>query len=344
MPSTPRALSFPAIAAFILAACGGDAPSDGTGAPSAVKLTIAAYTTPREAFGKAILPGFAASWKAKTGQDVTFEESYQGSGAQARAVIDGLEADVVALSLDPDIAKIEKAGLITHDWRSGPSGGIVSRSVVVLAVRPGNPKGIHDWADLTKDGTEVLTPDVKTSGGAMWNVAAIYGAATRGHAGVAAGDPVAAERFLGGVFQHVVVMDKGARESIVNFEKGVGDVAITYENEVIVAKQAGEKMDYVVPSSTILIENPAAVVDAYATKHGTQEVATAFVAYLQGPEAQKAYLEYGLRPADDVNGATSGLPVVTDLFDVRALGGWDKVKADVFADGASYDRALTAQK
>ncbi|HJR81060.1 MAG TPA: substrate-binding domain-containing protein, partial [Anaerolineales bacterium] len=145
-----------------------------------VKLTLAAYTTPREAYAE-IIPLFQAYWKEKTGQTVTFEESYQGSGAQSRAVVEGFEADVVALSLEADVNRIEGAGLITHDWRNEPYGGMVSTSVVAFAVREGNAKKIQDWADLAQPDLEILTPNPKTSGGAMWNVLALYGAARRGH-------------------------------------------------------------------------------------------------------------------------------------------------------------------
>lgn len=303
------------------------------------KLTLAAYTTPREAYGKAILPAFTSHWRSKTGEEVTFEESYQGSGAQARAVKEGFEADVVALSLDPDVATLEEAGLITHDWRAGATGGMVSRSLAVIAVRPGNPKGIKDWTDLARPDVEVLTPNVRTSGGAMWNVLGIWGAGMRGHAGVAAGDNVGAETLLAGILKRVSVMDKGARESIVNFEKGVGDAAITYENEVLVAKQEGQAMDYVVPSSTILIENPIAVVDTYATKHGNQDIATAFVGFCTSAEAQRAYAQYGLRPVDEA-AMSEGLPTPGDVFTIRDLGGWKEVKAKVFAKQGAYDRAV----
>ncbi len=300
------------------------------------------YTTPREAYGKAILPAFSAEWKKTTGQDVTFKESYQGSGAQARAVVEGFEADVVALSLDPDVATIEKAGLITHPWRDGAHGGMVSSSIVVFAVRPGNPRGIKDWADLAKPGIEVLTPNVRTSGGAMWNVAAAYGAATRGHVGLPGQDAPAAEGFLGSLLARVKVMDKSGRDSMVTFEKGVGDVAITYENEVVVARQDGQQMDYVVPSSTIRIENPAAVVDVYAKKHGTGKVAAAFVDYLQSAAAQAAFAKYGLRPVE--GSAPAELPPVSDLFTVRDLGGWSVVQSTLFEKGAMYDRASAGQR
>jgi sulfate transport system substrate-binding protein len=324
-----------------LVGCGEPAGDAGGGGPR--KLTLAAYTTPREAYGEAILPAFAAFWKQKTGETVTFEESYQGSGAQARAVAEGFEADVVALSLAPDVGTVEKAGLIAHDWKAGPSHGMVTTSIAVIAVRPGNPKGIADWRDLGRADVEVLTPNVRTSGGAMWNVLAIYGAGRRGHAGVAAGDEAGAEGLLSAVLARVSVMDKGARESLVTFEKGVGDAAITYENEVLVAKHDGVAIDYVVPPSTILIENPMAVVDTYAKKHGNEELAAAFVAFCQSPEAAPLYAQYGLRPVDPA-AAPAELPKPADLFTVRDLGDWSTVKPGVFEKGAAYDRAIEASQ
>src|SRR5688572_4637515 len=192
-----------------------DAPATG----GDVKLTLAGYTTPREAYGE-IIPLFQAYWKEKTGQTVTFEESYQGSGAQSRAIVEGFEADVTALSLEADITRIQEAGLITHDWKQKTHNGIVSTSLVAFAVRTGNPKGIKDWADLAKPGVEILTPNPQTSGGAMWNILGLYGAARRGFVdGVPKGDEAAAQGFLEAVLKNVVVLDKGARESITNFEK-----------------------------------------------------------------------------------------------------------------------------
>lgn len=323
---------------ILLLACASEPKPAAPPPPAEVKtrtLTLAAYTTPREAYGKAILPAFAKQWKEKHGEDVKFEESYQGSGAQARAVKEGFEADVVALSLDPDVKVVQDAGLITHDWRAAEHNGIVTQSVAAIAVRPGNPKQIKDWSDLTRKDVEVLTPNVRTSGGAMWNVLAIWGSKRT--------DEPGALKLLQGVLGRVSVMDKGARESIVNFEKGVGDAAITYENEVLVAKKEGQQMDYVVPPSTILIENPVAVVDSYAKKHGNEDLAAAFVSFLFTPEAQKAFAEYGLRPVDP-SATPAGLPQPTDLFTVRDLGGWDVVKAKVFDKGGVYDQAAPAAK
>src|SRR6266542_861843 len=213
------------IAMSLLAACGGPATATSPDGKDPVKLILGAYTTPREAYGE-LIPLFAAQWKEKNGQEVTFEESYLGSGAQARAINEGFEADVAALSLDGDIKKIADAGLITHDWHIPPYKGMVTTSVVAFAVRKGNPRNIHDWADLAQPGLEILTPDPKTSGGAQWNILALFGAAMRGKVeGVPANDEKAAIDFLKSVLKNVTAFDKGARESITNFETGVGDVA-----------------------------------------------------------------------------------------------------------------------
>jgi sulfate/thiosulfate transport system substrate-binding protein len=306
-------------------------------------LTLGAYTTPREVYA-AVIPEFQKSWKQQTGEEVRFEQSYQGSGAQARAIIGGFEADVAALSLEPDVQKIADAGLIKNPWKEGPFGGMVSRSIVVIGVRPGNPKGIKDWDDLGRPGVAVVTPNVKTSGGAMWNVLAAYGAAFRGHTSAKAGDAAAAERLLEKIFANVTVMDKGARESMLTFERGIGDAIITYENEVMAAKNAGRAYDYVIPKSTILIENPAAVVDAYAERHKSKDVAEAFVKFLATRESQVAFAKGGYRPVDEqvAAGVAERFPKVEDLFTVRDFGGWPEIVRTLFADGALYDKVITA--
>jgi sulfate transport system substrate-binding protein len=318
---------------------GGEA-SQGQSEP--VKLILGAYTTPREAYQE-LIPLFQKQWKEKTGQEVIFEESYLGSGAQSRAIVEGFEADIAALSLAADILRIEKAGLITHDWKSGPTKGMVSNSIVSFAVRPGNPKGIQDWDDLAQPGVEILTPNVKTSGGAMWNILALYGAAKRGFVdGVAKDDDAAAQDFLLKVLSNVTVMDKGARESITNYEKGVGDLAITYENEVLVGQKAGQTYELVIPRSTILIENPVAVIDAYVDKHGTRLVAEAFVEFLLTKEAQEIFAKYGLRSVDpEVAKATSDLyPPVEDQFSIEYFGGWDKATPEFFGEDGIYNQVI----
>jgi sulfate transport system substrate-binding protein len=324
-----------------LTACGGSA-SDKDASAGSARLILGAYTTPREAYGK-LLPMFREQWKKEAGQDVTFEESYLGSGAQSRAIVEGFEADVAALSLEADIDRIARAGLIAHDWKSAPHGGMVSTSIVVFAVRKGNPKAVHDWADLAQPGLELLTPNPKSSGGAQWNILALYGAAKRGFvAGVTANDDTAATEFLTAVLKNVTVMDKGARENITNFEKGVGDVIITYENEVLVGQQKGQDYEMIIPRSTILIENPVALIDAYADKHNTHDLARAFVAFLFTRPAQAVFAEYGLRSVDaDVAQATADrYPPVEDLFTVNYFGGWGNIADMFFDDGGIFTQAI----
>ncbi len=307
-------------------------------------LTLGAYTTPREAYGNAIIPAFRKYWKEKTGEEIEIHESYLGSGAQARAIIGGFEADVAALSLEADVEKIAKAGLITHDWKAGHRGGMVTRSVVVIAVRSGNPKGIKDWSDLKRPDVEVLTPNPNTSGGAMWNIAAIYGAALRGGTPATKGSPEAAERFLGEIMARVSIMDTGARESMLTFEKGAGDAAITYENEVLVGRKAGKNHDYIVPRSTIMIENPVAVIDVYAKAHKNEDLAEAFVEFLNTPEVQRTFGVYGLRLVDEsvAREVEKRLPKVADLFTIRDLGGWPKVMETLFSPGGRYNRIMAS--
>jgi sulfate transport system substrate-binding protein len=217
---------------------------------------------------------------------------------------------------------------------------MVSTSIVVIAVREGNPRGIKDWADLTAPGLNILTPDPKTSGGAMWNINAMYGAALRGYAGVPKDDPAAAQEFLKNIFRNVSIMDKGARESITNYEKGVGDLAITYENEVLVGRQAGQKYDYVIPRSTILIENPIAIIDKNVDRHGVRKVAEAFVEFLYGKEAQRAYAQYGLRSVDPeiARETEAQYKPVEDPWKIDFLGGWEQVIKDIYGPQGIYTK------
>jgi len=325
------------VLALAASACGSTAAAGGKCTPPANPvLTFAAYSTPREVYGK-LIPAFQAKWKADhNGQSVIFQESYGGSTTQAQNVVNGFQADIVALSLAPDVDLIEKAGLINRDWTQAPDGGMVSSSIVVFDVRPGNPKGIKDWNDLTQPGLSVLTPDPAQSGGARWNIVAAYGAAERGKvSGVATGD-AGAEQLLAGIFKNVTVLDKSARDSIKNFESGNGDVAITYENEVFTAQKAGLPDQMVIPPSTVLIENPVAVVDKNAAAHCVTDVADAFVAFLHTQDAKDLYTKAGfLRPTDKAaaqQGDGAAFQPVGDLFTVADLGGWDQIDTKVFGE------------
>jgi sulfate/thiosulfate-binding protein len=345
-----------AVVFFVTLATVGAACSTSTGAtsggacvtPKSPVITFAAYSTPREVYGK-IIPAFQAKWKDEhNGQNVIFQESYGGSTSQAQNVVNGFPADVVALSLAPDVDTIKKAGLITSDWTSGPDGGMVSTSLVVFDVRPGNPKQIEDFNDLTQAGLDVLTPDPAASGGARWNILGAYGAAIRGYAGVTKGDEAGAEKLLEGIFRNVHVLDKSARDSIKNFESGNGDVAITYENEVFTAQKAGLRDEMVIPPSTVLIETPVAVVDNNADQHCVTQVAEAFVDYLHTPDAQKLYATVGfLRPTDPAAAAKGGgdkFAAVKDLWTVGDLGGWAQIDQKVFGESGVFTRAFAAAR
>ena len=290
-----------------LAACGG---SDDGGPGVGDKLSLVAYSTPKEAYGE-IIPAFA---KTPAGDGVSFTQSYGDSGDQARAVISGLPTDIAALSLEPDITKLVKENLVDAGWNATPTKGIVTRSVVALAVRPGNPKNIKGWADLVKPGIEVLTPNPFTSGGARWNIMAAYGAQIQ--QGKTEAESVA---YLEQLFKNVVVQDKSARESLQNFTGGKGDVLISYENEAITAQQKGEKLDYILPDETILIENPIAALK------GAGEKAKAFIDFATSRPAQEIFAAKGYRSVIDAVVDTQKYPDPPKEFDITKFGGWDTV-------------------
>ena len=314
---------------LILTACsGGDSLS-----VNEVTLTLGAYTVPREAYEKVIIPEFKKMWMEKTGQTIKFQESYIASGAQSRAIEQGFEADIAALSLEMDVDRLKDVGLITHDWKKGPTGGFVTRSVVAIAYRPGNPKNISDWKDLMKDDIDVLYPSPKTSGGAMWDVAAIYGAGLRlSEEETGTPDLVFARNLLKSIQRNVKVMDKSGRASVTTFENGIGDALITYENEILLRRLQGRDIPYLIPESTILIENPVAVIDVHVDKHGTREVAQAFVDYILTDDAQRAFSRYGFRPISSVVMKEFEAQYLSPrlLFDISYLGGWDEVQKNIF--------------
>jgi sulfate/thiosulfate transport system substrate-binding protein len=342
-----RVVAALAVAGLAATACGGSPTSAASASgecslPEVPTITFAAYSTPREVYGK-IIPAFTEKWKEEhDGQTVIFQESYGGSTTQSQNVVNGFEADIVALSLGPDVDAIADAGLITHDWTAAPDGGMVSSSLVVFDVRPGNPEGIEDFDDLAASGIEVLTPDPASSGGARWNLVAASGSAVRGHSGVDEGDEAGAQDLLASILSNVIVFDKTARDSIKNFEAGNGDVAITYENEILTAKKAGLEDEMVIPPSTVFIENPVAIVDEYADRHCVRPVAEAFVEFLHSPEAKELYTSVGFLRSTDIEEARKGgegFPPVEDLWDVDDIGGWDFFNAE-FEDGGAFSEAL----
>jgi len=282
-------------------------------------VTVVAYSTPREVYEEAI-PMFRAT---EVGQGIEFEESYGGSGDQSRAVEAGLPADLVALSLWPDVDRLVEPGIVADDWDADEHAGIVSNSVVVIAVRPGNPKNIQGWADLVRDDVTVVTPNPFTSGGAQWNVLAAYQSQI-----VQGKSEEDAAEFLKEVLANTPVMDRSAREALATFSQGQGDALLAYENEALFAQRAGEPIEYIVPDQTILIENPIAV-----TQTGdATESAQAFVDFLYSPEAQAIFASKGYRPEIDeaLDAAGVGFPQPASLFTAADLGGWPEIRLRFF--------------
>ncbi|AKG24030.1 sulfate ABC transporter substrate-binding protein [Calothrix sp. 336/3] len=310
-----------------------------------VEITLVSFAVTKTAHD-AIIPKFVEKWKTEHNQNVTFKQSYGGSGSQTRAVIDGLEADIVHLALALDTAKIEKAGLIEAGWEKElPNNAVVSKSVAALVTREGNPKGIKTWADLEKDGIKLITADPKTSGIARWNFLALWNSVIK-----TGGDDKKALDFVTKIYtNNVALLTKDAREaSDAFFKQGQGDALINYENEIILAQQKGEKVNYVIPEVNVSIDNPIALVDKNVDKHGNREVAQAFVEYLFTPEAQEEFAKVGFRPVDTTTAATKALadkyPKVSNLGNVQDYGGWDAVQKKFFEDGAVFDQIQAKKK
>lgn len=283
---------------------------------------------------------FAKEWKGKTGDNVKIKQSHGGSGKQARAVIDGLEADVVTLALAYDIDALAEHKLLAADWQKRLThNSSPYTSTIVFLVRKGNPKGIKDWNDLVKPGVSVITPNPKTSGGARWNHLAAWGYALR----QPGGNEAKARDFLGKLYKNVPVLDSGARGATTTFvERGIGDVLIAWENEAYLAvKELGPtKFDIITPSVSILAEPPVAVVDKFADKHGTRKVAEAYLNYLYTDEAQDIIAKNYYRPATDKAAKKYASQFAkVNLFTIEQVaGGWTAAQKAHFADGGIFDQ------
>ncbi len=309
-------------------------------APAAVSLLNVSYDPTRELYVE-YNKAFSKFWKGKTGQDVTVKQSHGGAGKQARAVIDGLEADVVTLAIAYDIDQMHrKAALLPENWQSRlENNSTPYTSTIVFLVRKGNPKNIKDWNDLIRSDVKVITPNPKTSGGARYNYLAAWGYSLKkdGH------DAAKARDFVAKLFKNVPVLDSGARGSTTTFvERGIGDVLITWENEAILAvKEIGaDKVDLVTPSLSILAEPPVTVVDKYADKHGTRAVAEGYLEFLYEPEGQEIAAKHHYRPRDPKIFAKyeKEFPKI-ELFGIDELfGGWSKAQKEHFEDGGVFDQ------
>ncbi len=305
------------LAVLVAAAVTSVTSNDASARPSGGSISLVAYSTPRDAYAK-LIPAFTST---SAGQGTSFQQSYGASGEQARAVIAGLKADVVAFSLEPDMTSLVKAKLVAPTWKKNKWRGIVTRSVVVFVTRQGNPKHIRTWNDLVKPGVDLVVPNVQTSGGAKWDVIAAYGAQRKlgkSHA--------QAVKYLAKLYDHVVSQDKSAREALQTFLAGRGDVLLSYENEAIFAQKHDQPIDYVMPKSTIQIENPIAVVKTSSNR----TTANAFLRYLRTKPAQVIFAQNGYRPV--LRSAAKGFsfPYPPGVFSIQSLGGWAKVDKQFF--------------
>ncbi|MDT4331663.1 sulfate ABC transporter substrate-binding protein [Methylomonas sp. MED-D] len=303
-----------------------------------VTLLNVSYDPTRE-FYKEYNQAFAKYWKGKAGDNVTVNQSHGGGGKQARAVLDGLEADVVTLAISADIDQLARRNLIPENWQSQlPNNSAPYTSTIVFVVRKGNPQHVKDWSDLIKPGLSVVTPNPKTSGGARWNYMAAWAYALKHNNN----SEEAAKDFVGKLFKNTSVLDTGARGSTTTFaERDIGDVLITWENEAyLVLKEFGaDKYEVVTPSFSILAEPPVTVVEDVARKHGTTEVATEYLKYLYGKEGQEIIAKNFYRPIDKEVAAkyAKQFPAL-ELVSIAQLGGWPENQAKHFADDGIFDK------
>jgi sulfate/thiosulfate transport system substrate-binding protein len=300
-------------------------------------LLNVSYDPTRELYQE-LNAAFAKHWKTTTGETVTIRQSHAGSGAQARAVIDGLDADVVTLALAYDVDAIARSGLIAANWQQRlPHNSAPYTSTIVFLVRKGNPKGIKDWNDLVKPGISVITPNPKSSGGARWTYLAAWGYA-RGQPG---GNDTKAREFVTRLFRNVPVLDSGARGATTTFvQRGIGDVLLAWENEAYLALREAKEVEAVIPSISILAEPPVAVVDKVVARKATKAAAEGYVRFLYSPEGQEIAARHHYRPRDGTVAAkyAKQFPPIR-LFTVQEVfGGWQKAQATHFADGGVFDQ------
>jgi sulfate transport system substrate-binding protein len=309
-----------------------------------VSLLNVSYDPTRELY-QDFNKSFAALWKSKSGDDLKIKQSHGGSGKQARAVIDGLAADVVTLALAYDIDEIAQRGFIAKDWQKRlPRSSAPYTSTIVLLVRKGNPKNIKDWNDLARPGISVITPNPKTSGGARWNHLAAWGYALK----QPGGNEKTAQEFLAKIYKNVPVLDSGARGSTTTFvERGIGDVLLAWENEALLAiKELGpEKVEIVVPSLSILAEPPVTVVDKVVDRKGTRKIAEAYLQHLYSEEGQEIAAKHYYRPINEKIAAkyASQFPKLKLLTVDEIAGGWTKAQKTHFADGGIFDQIYLAK-
>ena len=306
------------------------------------QILLVSYAVTKSAYDK-IIPLFQADWKKKTGQTVVIKTSFGGSGSQTRAVIDGLEADVVGLAMAADVTKIEKAGLIQPGWAAElPNNSVATNSTIAFFVRPGNPKKISGWKDLDNKDVDVVTANPKTSGGARWNFLGLWGSVTE-----TGGSEADARKYISSVLRNVDVLPKDAREATDTFVKRrKGDVLLNWETEAILARKNGEwTVPYKLPSPNVLTEMPIAVVDKTVDRRGTRKVSEAFARFLFTPAAQKAFVDNGFRPVTpEGKKYAGGRFQQVKFFRVGDFGGWPGVDRKFFAKGGIWDQIFSQSR
>ena len=294
-------------------------------------LTVYGFSVMKEALEKAIFPGFAARWKQEHGEDVTFTSSFAGSETITNQILTGVGADVAILSIERDVDRLKQGGFVTSDWHQLPQQGIVNKTPFVILVRRGNPKGIHDFADLARPGVKVIHPDPVSSGGAQWSILAIYGSELiKSEKEGGKRDEARALNTLSGVWRNVISTPGSAREARTQFETGYADALITYELDALLMKQAGAAVEIVVPEATIFSEHPAVVIDRNVTQE-ERPLVNAFIQYLWSQEAQSAFVQYHFRSVTDesLNQNNKEFAQIKMPFYVRDLGGWSKAYPDI---------------
>jgi sulfate/thiosulfate transport system substrate-binding protein len=308
--------------------------------PASVEVTLVSYAVAKPVFAR-LIPEFKKEWKAKTGQDVTFKESYGASGAQTRAIIDGLEADILAQNLQSNITPLVEKKLVSPDWdKRLPNKAIPATSVMVIVTRPGNPKQIRTWQDLTRDGVNVILINPKTSGNARWGILAGYGPILK-----SSGEEKA-QAYLKGLVKNVKTLVNNGREATDTFVRNrVGDALITFENEIIFTNDVIPKdYPYIAPSPNVQVDFPVTVIDSVVDKRGTRKVAEAFTQFLFTPKAQEIYAQLGYRVINDRirKQYAKQYQTVQQINTIADFGGWGKINKDLFADGALFDIAQQA--
>lgn len=306
-------------------------PKSPTSSGGARNITVYGFSVMKESLEKAVFPAFAAKWKQEHGEDVRFTSSFAGSETVTNQILQGVGADVAILSIERDVDRLKQGGAVTSDWHQLPNQGIVNKTPFVILVRKGNPKGIHDFADLGRPGVKLIHPDPVSSGGAQWSVLAIYGSELiKSEKQTGSRDETRARETLKAIWRNVISTPGSAREARTQFETGFGDALITYELEALLMKQAGAAIDIVVPESTIFSEHPAAIIDRNVTAD-ERAVVNAFIQYLWSEDAQRAFVQYHFRSVTNeaLNDANKEFAQIKLPFTVTDLGGWSRAYPEI---------------